>query len=259
MAKSLFEDLQELFSTLGEIIKMNKDLNNQTKKGSQNYNKDQEFKSNWISGVTKNYKEWGRDSKGIVCDLLMDKEFLNKGISVLYLFKRIRHLMLVYLLPVTLVLWLIFYIFFVNYSFYFKFIVVALITFYIVSFLLSYMVSLRLRFSIFVRRKSIKEEYQKELEKQRKIEQEEMKARYEASITCSHCGTKNYKDEDIHYEKIREYNHIEIEEQYNGTRKRIPYLIEEYVITYKRNCCGYEYTQDKRLWINKQTGERQWK
>ncbi len=190
--------------------------------------------------------------------------------NVYYLFKDIRKLILLILLPIIIVVTFICAIIYDNPFIYMKLILYVLASLYLIIFIIGVIEVLKVKFLFTTRKEKYRKRYDEYIEKEeekiakiKKVKEQrarELSAiRYEASITCSHCGRKHYKDEAIHYEKIREYNHIEVEERYNGTRERIPYLIEEYVITYKRNCCGYEYTQEKRLWINKQTGEKEWK
>ncbi len=181
---------------------------------------------------------------------------VEKKISEWFLFKNIRRCVLFRLLPLTLVLWLIVSIFFENDTSFFWIILFALLIVWIVSFVVGFIANIKTHFLIVSRGKKYKKLFEEKLAK-------EKKDAYERSITCQYCGTKPFKEENIQYQLIRSYDYTEIVYDYIGDRKkindRIPYLIEEYVITVKRQCCGTEYKKDGRLEINKRNGYERWR
>lgn len=191
---------------------------------------------------------------------------IEKALSEWLLFKNIRRCVLFRLLPLTLVLWLIVSIFFENDRNFVRLILLilfALFALWIVSFVVGFIATIKTHFLIVSRGKKYKklfdEKQKKEAEEMRKRKEKERKDAYERSITCQYCGTKPFKEENIQYQLIRSYDYTDIEKGYDGRiTDRIPYLIEEYVITVKRQCCGTEYKKDGRLKINKRDGYKSW-
>lgn len=81
------------------------------------------------------------------------------------------------------------------------------------------------------------------------------------NIWCKFCGEKDYDNEEVSRTLIRRYEKTEKKEYTDGGHKRveyIPFLIEDWNIGYRHNCCGYEYSVKKTLTINKQTGKETW-
>lgn len=99
------------------------------------------------------------------------------------------------------------------------------------------------------------EEAKKEEERQEKKKQEELLARI-----CKYCNTLDFKENVDSKKFIRKYdNDRHIIEYYDYkendyVRESVPVHIEEYEITYKRNCCGKLIKKKCRIIINKRTG-----
>ncbi len=218
-----------------------------------------------ISGFFKDKEKWGLfEDTWIASEKYRDiysgaecakDQVLEKKLSEWLLLKNIRRCILFRLLPTTFICMII--VGKLGYDIqYFKYIFNSLFIVWTANFVVGFIATIKTHFLIISKGKKYKEERRKQAE-------EDRKQAYERSITCQYCGTKPFKEENIQYQLIRSYDYTEIKYDYIGDRKtisdRIPYLIEEYVIIVKRQCCGTEYEKDGRLEINKRDGYKRWR
>lgn len=86
-------------------------------------------------------------------------------------------------------------------------------------------------------------------------------------LYCPHCYTKGYKKDVINQKRIRSYQRKasgrELDNVFKWSlnnydyNKMYPILVEDWEFIYKHDCCGYEYTEKKQLYINDK-GEEAW-
>lgn len=86
-------------------------------------------------------------------------------------------------------------------------------------------------------------------------------------LYCPHCYTKGYKIETINQQRIRSYKRRASGEELDKVfkwslnnydyNKTYPILVEDWEFIYKHDCCGYEYTEKKQLYINDK-GQEAW-
>lgn len=213
------------------------------------------FKDTWIANSFLKRK---RNFLIYDCAQGAKDKVIEKALSEWLLLKNIRRCILFRLLPTTFICKIIVGIFGYDTQ-YFKYIFYSLFTVWVANFVVGFIATIKTHFLIVRKGK----EYKKLFDEKQKKEAEEAEARKkrieEARITCQYCGTKHFKEKNIQYEFIRSYDYTDIIKDYNGRiTDRIPYFIEEYVITVKRQCCGTEYKKDGRLKINKRDGYKYW-
>lgn len=82
---------------------------------------------------------------------------------------------------------------------------------------------------------------------------------------CPHCYTKGYKKEAINQQRIRSYKRRasgeEMRKVFNSAyddNKTYPILVEDWITDYRHDCCGYEYTEKKQLYISDK-GKEVWR